>query len=211
MDIVHRIDSLFRRERADTANTEIVKGSVKASIGTHNSGPSCFILISMLHLKFTTVKTQFTILAMVILFAGCSQRNGAVTDQVEDIDIVSELAAIEKLRQDFILAIKEGRYDDLNQFVSPEAKVVGPGADEWTKMYALAQERGVFPYDSIIMHPTETVVLNETMAYDWGTSSVYYTDQTGNPVELKNSFLVLLKKEDGEWKLFREVGSSRVE
>ena len=157
------------------------------------------------------MKTQFVILALIILTAGCSQRDETSTEAKDHIDIASELAAIENLRNDFSSAIREGRYDELGQYITQDAKVVGPGAEEWTRMYALAQERGIFPYDSIIMLPTETKILNETMAYDWGTSSVYYTDEDGNPVKLRNSFLVLLKKEDGEWRLFREVGSSRVD
>ena len=48
------------------------------------------------------------------------------------------------------------------------------------------------------------------MAYDWGTSTIYYTDNDGAPVKIEDSFFVLLKKENGEWKIYREMSSSVV-
>ncbi|NNL01733.1 MAG: hypothetical protein HKP39_05615, partial [Eudoraea sp.] len=49
------------------------------------------------------------------------------------------------------------------------------------------------------------------IAYDFGVSRVYYTNSEGNVVELKDSFLVILKKDkDGTWRLHREVASSNV-
>ena len=49
------------------------------------------------------------------------------------------------------------------------------------------------------------------MAYDWGSSKTYYTNKEGEKIELRNSFLAILKKIDGEWKLHREVASSVIE
>jgi ketosteroid isomerase-like protein len=61
------------------------------------------------------------------------------------------------------------------------------------------------------MKPTETVILNDSMAYDFGTSTVYFTNAEGKSVELYDTFLVLLKKgEDGNWRMYREVASSRI-
>lgn len=121
-----------------------------------------------------------------------------------------ELAAIEELRSEFSRAIKQGRYQDLGQWLSADAKTVRAAGGGWDTMYALGQERGRFPYDSIRMTPTETFILNDTMAYDWGTSKVYYTNEHGQAVELRDSYLVILKKENGKWKLHREVASSVV-
>lgn len=61
------------------------------------------------------------------------------------------------------------------------------------------------------MTPKETVILSDTMAYDFGVSRTYYTDENGTVHEMGDSFLVLLKKVDGEWKLYRELASSLVE
>lgn len=123
----------------------------------------------------------------------------------------TELAQIEELRSAVILAIKEGRYEDIGQFVTADAKTVRAGGSGFDEMFALGKERGIFPYDSISMMPTETLIMNDSMAYDWGSSKTYYTNKIGKQIELNNSFLVILKKDNGKWKLHREVASSMLE
>jgi ketosteroid isomerase-like protein len=105
-------------------------------------------------------------------------------------------------------ALKEGRMSETGNLTTSNIKTIRPGGTGWDEMFALGAERGRFPYDSIIMTPTETVIMNDSTAYDWGNSRVYYTDREGMQVELRNSFLAILKKVDGQWKLHREVGSS---
>jgi hypothetical protein len=156
------------------------------------------------------MKNIWFLIVTVFLYS-CGQENKPSTGVTFEIDLEKELKEIENLRDSFSLTLKEGRYDDMGKWVSSDVKIIGPGGSDWNKMYDLGKERGRFPYDSIIMKPTETFIMNDSMAYDWGTSSVYYTDEEENIVELKNSFLVILKKENGEWKLHREVGSSTVE
>lgn len=151
---------------------------------------------------------------MALILISCNgQRNDSVlkTTAENKINIESELKLIEETRSKFSLAIKEGRYHDLGQWLTPDAKTVRPGGPGFDAMFALGKERGKFPYDSIIMSPTETHLLNDSMAYDWGSSRTYYTDKEGKHIELKNSFLVILKKIDGKWKLHREVASSVLE
>ena len=88
---------------------------------------------------------------------------------------------------------------------------IGPASAEWLEYQSeREQPMGMFSYDSIIMSPKETVILNDSMAYDFGTSKVYYTNSEGVSIELRDSFIVLLKKEDGRWKMFRELASGTV-
>jgi ketosteroid isomerase-like protein len=157
------------------------------------------------------MKTVLFLSISLLLFGCDTNQRKRVESSSHKIDMAKELAAIEKVRESFSSALKEGRYEDIGQWITSDVKTVRPGGPGWDNMFALAKERGRFPYDSIFMKPTETYIMNDTMAYDWGASSVYYTNEAGNPVELKNSFLVILKKENGEWKLHREVGSSIVE
>jgi hypothetical protein len=148
-------------------------------------------------------------IAVALFYAGCGQTSEA-TKAITTMNTDAELAAIHNLRDQFELAIKEGRYGDLQPLAATEIKTVGAGGEGWDEMRRLGQERGMFPYDSLVMSPTETVLLSDSMAYDWGTSKVYYTNEAGEVVELQDSFLVLLKKEGDDWKLFREVASSVV-
>ena len=89
---------------------------------------------------------------------------------------------------------------------------IGPGSEDWIAYRKLREEHGnKFRYDSIKMNPKETVILSDTMAYDFGVSSVYYTDVNGIVHEMEDTFLVIMKKDkNGEWKLFRELASSLV-
>lgn len=126
-------------------------------------------------------------------------------------DIRSELAKIKETRDAFMLTIEEKRYQDLAQLTTADMENTGPAAAGWLEMYQLGQERGAFPYDRIIMTPKETIIVSDTVAYDYGTSKVYYTNAVGEEKLLTNTYLVILKKvEDGSWRLHREVASGQV-
>ena len=125
-------------------------------------------------------------------------------------DEKAEVAAINKLRDAFSLAIAEKRYGDLKGATTPDVKVAPPGCEEWQKMREAGKDRGPFPYDKIEMTPIETVILNHDTAYDFGNSKVYFKDENGEEHVLTDTFLVILKKVDGQWKLHREVGSCSV-
>ena len=88
------------------------------------------------------------------------------------------------------------------------------GGEDWLEYKKQREARmGQFSYDSIIMTPLETVIVSDSVAYDFGTSKTYYTNDEGESVELDDTFLVIIKKDknDGVWKLHREVASSIVE
>jgi ketosteroid isomerase-like protein len=126
------------------------------------------------------------------------------------LDTEAELAAIEQVRHTIEEAIKESDLNTIMKYSTDDAVTIGPGSADWSKMYANSRP-GRFPYDSIIMSPRETVILSDSMAYDFGTSRVFHTDSLGKVIELKDTFLVLLKKgKDGTWRMYREVASARV-
>jgi ketosteroid isomerase-like protein len=131
-----------------------------------------------------------------------------------NIDIQTELESIEQTRAAFQLAIKEKRYSDLSQFITSDMKSVSPGSEDWLEYKRIREKpMGQFSYDSIRMRPQETIIVSDTVAYDFGTSSVYYTNAEGKSVELTDTFLVILKrdKKDGKWRVHREVASAIVE
>ena len=153
----------------------------------------------------------FKLLLVIILIAGCSKKEKSAEVSKQQLDLKSEMDRINETRAAFQLAIKEGRYQDLQKLATADVKTVGPGSEDWMTMYELGADRGRFPYDSIVMTPTETVIVSDSIAYDYGTSKVYYTDENGQSLLLEDTFLAILKKDkDGVWKLHREVASSRV-
>lgn len=151
------------------------------------------------------------LLLVIFLFVSCTKAEISSEISNQKLDRETELSGIEDTRASFELVIKEGRYDDIQKLTTNDFIAVGPGSAEWNEMYALGAERGSFPYDSIAMNPIETVIVSDSIAYDFGTSKVYYTDQNGQVHMLEDTFLAILKKDkDGVWKLHRELASSRV-
>lgn len=145
-----------------------------------------------------------------VLLAGCAAGSAPEPPAVDE---AAELAAIEETRNAFMDLLREKRYQDMGQVVTEDMRAVSPGSADWAAMGALAAERGTpFPYDSIVMSPMETVVINAETAWDMGTSRVYFTDAGGDVVELRDTYLAILRKgADGTWRLHREVASARVD
>jgi ketosteroid isomerase-like protein len=170
-----------------------------------------FIILIFLPLK------NFLILLLIVTLFGCAEERSQSqydSSEMNTIDIQAELASIEETRAAFELAIKEKRYEDLGQLATPDFIGVSPGSEDWMEYKRLREEPfGQFSYDSIIMQPQETIIVSDTVAYDFGTSSVYYTNEHGEPVKLEDTFLVILKKDknDGKWRIHREVASAVVE
>ena len=154
------------------------------------------------------------ILFLTLIICSCNDKSNKEKSEpiiTNTIDIQAELASIETTRQTFIKAVKEGDGETIGKMVTKDAKTISPGSSDWREMYKISQNQGPFPYDSIIMFPKETIVASDSIAYDFGVSHVYYTNNEGIVVELKDNFLAILKKgNDGIWRLHREVASSNV-
>ncbi|MCP9199981.1 hypothetical protein MKO06_08690 [Gramella sp. GC03-9] len=127
------------------------------------------------------------------------------------IDVKNELASIEETRNNFEMAIAEKRYEDLAKYATEDLISLTPICGDWEEYKKMMKDpSGLFSYDSIRMKPGETILLNDSIAYDFGTSSSFYTNSQGKAVEIKASFLAILKKDktDGVWKLHREVATT---
>jgi hypothetical protein len=145
------------------------------------------------------MKTTLTIFLLLIGLASVAQ------------DTESALLKIKETRDGFMKAIAEKRYQDLSQYTTPDMENTGPASPGFMEMYELGKARGAFPYDRIVMTPKETVILSDSVAYDYGTSKVHYTNKEGEEKVLTNTYLVILKKDkEGTWRLHREVASGNV-
>lgn len=160
------------------------------------------------------MKKSIVLLFLCATISCGEKQNKVVVEPAQnlEIDVKAELAKIEQVRKSFEQTVKEKRYGDLGKFTTDDMISIGPGSEDWIAYRKLREEHGnKFRYDSIKMNPKETVILSDTMAYDFGVSSVYYTDENGIVHEMEDTFLVIMKKnKDGEWKLFRELASSLV-
>jgi ketosteroid isomerase-like protein len=157
------------------------------------------------------------LMILILTLVSCNEKNTKPElepDSTNKLDIEAELESIEKTRAAFELAIKEKRYGDLQHLSTADLIAVSPGSEDWLEYKRIRENAmGQFSYDSIRMRPQETVIVSDTVAYDFGTSSVYYTNPDGESIELTDTYLVILKKDknDGVWKLHREVASAVVE
>lgn len=153
-------------------------------------------------------KTRILLVVLLTVFiTSCEEK----TRKKPSLDIQAELAGLDDTRNTFMKALKEKDFETLGSIVTTDVMTWSPGSEDWLSMYRLYPDRGPFPYDSLIMHPIETVIVSDSVAYDLGNSFVYYTDSLGNQIELRDTFLAILKKgKDGVWRLHREVASSKV-
>ncbi len=129
------------------------------------------------------------------------------------IDLQAELISIERTRTGFQQAIKEKRYADLRNFGTEDIITLTPICGTWEEYKSLrASQEGLFSYDSLIMSPKETIIVSDSIAYDFGTSSVYYTNAEGESMEIMDTYLAIIKKDkkDGVWKLHREVATTNL-
>ena len=156
----------------------------------------------------------FACISLLILSFSCQPKMEEVVEKEENtFDYEAEMASIEETRAAVQLAIKEKRYEDLRQFGHPGIITLTPICGEWEEYKRLrANPNELFSYDSIAMTPRETVILNDSMAYDFGTSVVYYTNGEGEPTQITDTFLAIVRKDknDGRWKLFREVATTNM-
>jgi ketosteroid isomerase-like protein len=154
---------------------------------------------------------KFIIVFFLVSILSCDNKHQDVI-KADQIDIEANLKGIENTRQKFMRAVMENDGETISTLITEDVKTIGPGSDAWNDMYIHATNKGPFPYDSIMMFPKETILASDSIAYDFGNSIVYYTNSEGNTIELKNTFLAILKKgEDGIWRLHREVASSNFE
>lgn len=159
---------------------------------------------------------NLTLLFITMLLLSCNDKNNQSEIKpaaVSEINVQAELASIEETREGFQLAIKEKRYADLRNFGTKDIISLTPICGTWEEYKRLRNEPvGSFSYDSLVMKPIETIIVSDSIAYDFGTSSVYYTNEQGEPVEIEDTFLAILKKDksDGKWKLHREVATTNM-
>jgi len=158
------------------------------------------------------------LLAILTIFTACNSNGSKVEDKTpiaveNEIDIEAELKSIEETRSGFELAIKEKRYQDLKMFGTKDIISLTPVCGEWEQYKTQrSSPNELFSYDSLIMRPIETIIVSDSVAYDFGNSSVYYTSTEGKAVEITDTFLAILKKDkkDGRWKLHREVATTNM-
>jgi hypothetical protein len=118
-------------------------------------------------------------------------------------------ASIDELRSAYEAAVPTGRIEPLLPLLAQGAVMVHPGAPGWQAMAAEASG-APFPTGArIAISPIEVVELNDEWGYEFGTSITTYTPRgSSEAVELRDTYLLLLRNTGDGWKAYREVASS---
>jgi ketosteroid isomerase-like protein len=118
-------------------------------------------------------------------------------------------AEIDKLRSAYETAVASGRVEAIFPLLSEGAVMVHPGAPDWK---AMAEAAGGAPFPAgakIAINPLEVVALSDEWAYEFGTAITTYTPQgSKEAIQLRDTYLLLLRNTGDGWKAYREVASS---
>jgi ketosteroid isomerase-like protein len=123
-----------------------------------------------------------------------------------------DLKAIDDLHQKDIAASKNGDFKTLRSIISDEAVIIAPnanavhGKETHDKNFEAMQQSGspveVLSYN---IKMEEVKILGE-YAIEWGSIIGSFKDKnTGQISETKKNVMRLLRKENGEWKIFRSM------
>ena len=151
--------------------------------------------------KFVRAAAASAILASLPLTAGAEHH--------EETGPAAEEAAIDQVRDDFMAALAEGDFATLGALAHPDFIQVMPGGPDHLAMFAAAGDAPFPPGYSLDIRPQELVILDEEWAYEFGTTIISWQPAGADePATIPNTYLMLLKKEDGAWKPYREVASA---
>jgi ketosteroid isomerase-like protein len=118
-------------------------------------------------------------------------------------------AEIDRLRSAYETAVAAGDVGAMSTLLAQGAVMVRPGAPAWEAMAAAAAD-APFPRGAkIAISPIEVVALSEEWAYEFGTAITTYTPQgSAQPIQLRDTYLVLFRNTGNGWQAYREVASS---
>ena len=125
------------------------------------------------------------------------------------IDETAEATAIDTLRTNFMAAMAAQDFAALGALSHPDFQQTVPGGPAHLEMLTAAGQGPFPPGYQLDITPKELVVINEEWAYEYGTTIQSYLPEGADArVEIPNTYLLILRKHDGEWKPYREVASA---
>ena len=156
---------------------------------------------------------QVSIFFLAITFAGlltigCGSNNTDSTASDKDSPATFDLTAMKKIIQEknnrFAEAHITGDTTFLNNIFTQDAKVFPPNSDVVTGRSAIAEANSEWVSYGIIEFSEETTSFygNEDYLIDEGNYFLRYGE---NDIIDKGKYLNVWKKEDGDWKIFRNM------
>lgn len=123
-----------------------------------------------------------------------------------------DLKAIEALHLKDIEASKKADFKTLRTIISDEAVIIAPNSDPvqgketHDKNFAAMQQSGT-PYEVLSYNiKMEEIKILGDYAVEWGSITGSSRDKvTGAVIESKKNVMRVLKKENGEWRVYRSI------
>jgi ketosteroid isomerase-like protein len=148
-------------------------------------------------------------LALLLLAGGlvACQPGGEPSSKGAIVDTAAVIGAVDSMRALFEKSANARDFKRLRGMMANGAVVVGPGGPEWNSLNE-ASEGPWPPGAKFELTPIETGVLGTEWAYDVAVTTVTYTpDGASEPRTLRHTGLVLFRKTEDGWKMYREVAS----
>lgn len=130
------------------------------------------------------------------------------SESQSELDQAAFRGAIDSMRADFIAAAASGNWKSAASILDPEVVMVVPGGEDWAAIKA-ASESPYPPGTRLEITPIEVRQLSPDWGYEFGTNTIIWIPEgADDPTTLTDTYLVLFRRADDGWKLYREVASA---
>jgi len=153
--------------------------------------------------------TYFTVLfSFVIVFQSCNEKPKEKEQSIPEFNLITAKAEIEEANQNFMALVAAGDSIGLANAYTKDAKFMSAGApsvvgrtDIQTAMSNIVKS-GITKADLRL----ENIYGTEDLIVEEGELTLFVGDDT----VAEEKYIVVWKKEDGKWKLFRDIFNSNL-
>lgn len=125
-----------------------------------------------------------------------------------ELDQAAFRATIDAMREEFTAAAESGNWEIAASILDSEAVMVVPGGEDWAAIKA-ASELPYPPGTKLDITPIEVRQLSPDWGYEFGTNVVTWgPDGAHDAKTMTDTYLVLFRRGDDGWHLYREVASA---
>lgn len=156
----------------------------------------------------TYIKMLKNIIPLLIIvaavFAGCrSQQNKAVNSESENVELQKTRAIIESIDKQFSVDYYNGDSVALANYYSSDAKLGSLKGKEILSFWGRAIRNSVKDNTRNLLFTTTAFTEDSDYVVELG---IYEERDDKNNLKNKGKYLVVWKQENGEWKIYRDMG-----
>ncbi|MDY6765115.1 MAG: nuclear transport factor 2 family protein [Halobacteria archaeon] len=122
-----------------------------------------------------------------------------------------DIERLNQLRDEYVEAENSGDVDGILSLFSDDIVVMGPESPPVRGLDASREfmEGFLDAFDVNIELSSEEIVVDDELAYDWGTVSGTIVPEGGEPQPVDNTYLIVYQRDpDGSWKQSKHIWNS---